>query len=205
MATVFIFGQMWILIIWTVNPSHMAESLFSSLLLIGGYRKFGISFQWNLASTETVAYTRLAPPHVKKKRFPSCAAIQFGQFYISSQWDPSSTDTIADTGLAPPFLSCTTMQVGPPLNICSREIADDRCLVLNTWTLWSNQNAKWGGFGKGRFWCQNSCSDSSPIITSSILLDSKRKFFYSFVYNRANTSGSVLRTWLWKRAVRFLP
>ena len=104
MATVFIFGQMWILIIWTVNPSHMAESLFSSLLLIGGYRKFAISFQWNLASTETVAYTRLAPPHVKKKRFPSCAAIQFGQFYISSQWDPSSTDTIADIGLAPPCL-----------------------------------------------------------------------------------------------------
>ena len=89
---------------YTVNPSQMAENLFSSSLLIGGFRKFGISFQWNLASTETVAYTRLAPPHVKKKRFPSCAAIQFGQFYISSQWDPSSTDTIADTGLAPPCL-----------------------------------------------------------------------------------------------------
>ena len=65
-TTVFIFGQMWILIIWTVNPSHMAENLFSSSLLIGCFRKFGISFQWNLTSTETVAYTGLAPPHVKK-------------------------------------------------------------------------------------------------------------------------------------------
>ena len=47
---------------------------------------------------------KTSPTTCERKRFPSCAAIQFGQFYISSQWDPSSTDTIADTGLAPPCL-----------------------------------------------------------------------------------------------------